>query len=182
MIISLRGTNGAGKSTIVRKIMNLFQTELAMYEAGRKKPLGQVLAHPKKDSDGPGIMVPGHYLIQNGGVDTLPSLDKAYELIRTADDKGVNVLYEGKNMSDGAGRLIALKDEGRRVAAVCIKISDKDALAAVRQRGHKIKAETIKKLNEKTTREVETFKKAGVPVFYLGRAAALKKVRELLGV
>lgn len=63
-----------------------------------------------------------------------------------------------------------------------IKIDTDKAVQAVRKRGHKIKVETVAALNVKMQRQIETFKAAGVPVHHLSRAAALKKVRELLDV
>lgn len=180
MIISLRGTNGAGKSTIVRKIMNLYEFEHHVYEECRKKPLSTML---RREHTFPfELMIPGHYEIANGGVDTLPSLDKAYSLIEAAHEAGVHVLYEGKNMSDGPQRLIALHERGWPVTVVVIKIDTDKAVASVRKRGHGIKAETVAQLNVKMQKQIATFGKAGVPVFHLSRTAALKKVKELLGV
>jgi len=178
MIISLRGTNGAGKSTLVRKIMKLYDVEHHAYEEGRKKPLSTLLR--RNSSFAFELMVPGHYEIANGGVDTLPSLDKAYTMIELAHETGVHVLYEGKNMSDGPQRLIEMHEKGWPVAAVIIKITNGEAEKSVRKRGHKIKLGTIVSLNDKMTRQVETFRKAGVPVWHLSRASALKKVKELL--
>lgn len=178
MIISLRGTNGAGKSTLVRKIMKLYDEQYQVYENGRKKPLQTLLRRIENRS----LVVPGHYEIANGGVDTLPSLDKAYELVNIAHANGADVLYEGKNMSDGTERVIEMHVRGLPVHVVAIKIDTDAAIAAVRKRGHGIKAETVAKLNVKVQKQIDTFGKAGVPVWYLSRASALKKIRNLLTI
>lgn len=177
MIISLRGTNGAGKSTIVRKIMAEHDSEECVYEAGRKKPLCTIL---RKKATGRELLVPGHYLIANGGVDTLPTLDKAYELVRIGHDKGADVLFEGKNMSDGPSRVIDMHREGLPVVVVAIKIDTDDAIRGVRKRGHSIKAETVAKLNVKVQRDLEKFDAEGVPFWYLTRPHALKRIKQLL--
>lgn len=181
-VISLRGTNGAGKSTIVRAVMDQYSGKrVEIKYPGRRKPVGYVLG--VDDTRGlPGLFVPGHYEIANGGVDTLASLDDAYVLIRGHAELGMNVIYEGKNMSDGTVRLLELHKRKLPVCAVLIDISVKDAVAAVRERGHKIKRETIEKLHAKCIRDVEKLDKAGVEVFAGNRAHCMNVVKKKLGL
>ena len=181
MIVSLRGTNGAGKSTIVRNIMALYFNRFQIEYPGRRRPGGYILR--PRHVDGTRLFVPGHYEIANGGVDTLPSLDAAYELIRVhAVEFGCDVLYEGKNMSDGPKRLLELSRHGLPVAVGHIHIPVKECVAAVRKRGHTIKKETIERLSVKCVRDAETFATAGVEVFTGDREAVFNQVRKWLGV
>lgn len=182
MIISLRGTNGAGKSTIVREIMSLYWTKVAIeYFPDRRNPSGYLL-RPRSIVGTP-LFVPGHYEIANGGVDTLPSLDAAYELIQVhAVEMGCDVLYEGKNMSDGCTRLLELKEQGLPVGVVHLDIPVKKCVQSVRERGHKIKVETIERLAVKCAREAEQFEKQGVEVYSGDREGALRQVRRWLKV
>jgi hypothetical protein len=177
VIVSLRGTNGSGKSTIVREIMKLYQYRVQIQYPKRLKPLGYVL-HPRSDSSP--LFVPGHYEIANGGLDTLDSLDDAYDLILKHHLLGFHVLYEGKNMSDGATRLAKLYADEHPVAVALIDEPVKICVASVRKRGHKIKVETIEKLHKKSRRVADILQKTGLEVYRGNRAAVFKQVRRWL--
>lgn len=147
VIISIRGTNGAGKSTIVRKIMASYDLKIAVQHPGfgTRRPTGYIC----KGGHTP-LFVPGHYEIANGGIDTLPSLDAAYDLARIYSlELGMNVLMEGKNLSDGVTRVLALRDSGCEVAVFWLDFDVEQSIAAVRSRGHKIKKDTIRRIEEK---------------------------------
>jgi hypothetical protein len=178
MIISIRGTNGSGKSYIVHQILSeCCHIKVEIRYPGREKPTGYIC----KTRSGSALFVPGHYEIANGGVDTLPSLDKAYELIKVhALELGCDVLYEGKNMSDGPKRLIELCDFGVDVKVALIDHPVKDCVKSVRARGHKIKVETIEKLARKCAREIEAFNAADVEYHVGSRETTMRKVREWL--
>ena len=180
MIISLRGTNGSGKSTIVREIMRLYWNRIEIQYPGRRKPTGYVL-RPRQVS-GRNLFVPGHYEIANGGVDTLPDLPTAYDLIKKHHLLGMNVLYEGKNMSDGAAQILLLRDKKFPLSVALIDEPVKKCVAAVRERGHKIKVETIEKLHAKSRRDCDALEKSGVMVFRGNRAAVLRQVRAWLEI
>lgn len=175
-IISLRGTNGAGKSTLVRAVMDCYATRAAITYPGKLRPRGYVLL-PRS---GRRLFVPGHYEIANGGVDTLSSLDSAYDLIRKHAELKMDVLYEGKNMSDGPARLVRLHDIGLPVAAVLIDLDVDDCVAAVRARGHKIARTTIQRLHGKSISDAGKLAAAGVPVFIGSREGCLEHVKGLL--
>lgn len=181
MIISLRGTNGAGKSTIVRAIMRAYPQCIERTAEGRQKPLCyHCFTSPFEQF---GLMIPGHYEIKNGGIDTLPDLDGAYSLIEKEARAGHHVLYEGKNMSDGPTRAIRLKLERKLdVRVILVSYPLEQCIAAVRQRGHSIKEQTIEKLYEKSFRDAKVLADCGVPVEILPRIEAHLKVREWLGL
>lgn len=180
MIISLRGTNGSGKSTIVRKVMRLYGLVIKIQYPGRQRPYGYVL-HSRSTYIKP-LFVPGHYEIANGGVDTLKSLDEAYDLILKHHRMGFHVLYEGKNMSDGATRIAEIYAARHSVAVALIDEPLKKCVAAVRKRGHKIKVETIEKLHKKSRRVADILEKTGLEVYRGDRAAVFQQVRQWLQV
>lgn len=170
MIISLRGTNGAGKSTIVRTLMERLgvhnREELRV--DWRRKPLGYFY----REAVTPGLFVPGHYEIANGGVDTIESLESAYELILAYASRGFNVIYEGKNMSDGPKWV--RKIEPTQITLVHVELPVDECISAVRSRGHSIKEETIRKLHDKTTRDMETLEREGYRVYRGDRKSCLE--------
>lgn len=177
MVISLRGTNGAGKSTIVRAIMAEWESLMRIKVHWRRNPLGYLMTNGERQ-----LFVPGHYEIANGGIDTLPDLDSAYDLIRQNAHARNDVLYEGKNMSDSSGRLIALSSTiGREnVHVIVIDIDVEECIRAVRERGHRIKEETIRAIHRRTIKQIGEFREVGIETHHLDRAAALEKVRSLL--
>lgn len=159
MIISLRGTSGSGKTTIVRKITMLYDGDGSpTYVDGRRK------AYYTTHTRGPGrpLVVPGHYEIANGGIDTLGTLDEAYAIAREADARGADVLMEGKCISDGPPHALNLWREGRdvRIVHVCVPIGK--CVRSVRNRGHNISPESIERTRAKCLRDVTTFRAMGM--------------------
>lgn len=183
MIISLRGTNGAGKSTIVRAVMARYGHKSPVTAPKRNRPIGYTL---NRGDAFPELFVPGHYEIANGGVDTLHDLDWAYELIETFASKEFDVLYEGMNMSDGVHRIHRLgqKFEFDNVCAVSIQPPLEICVQSVRDRGHTIKYDTIERLHRKTQRDAATFMLEGKiqSSSFSSRTAALACVLNLLGL
>lgn len=175
MIISLRGTSGSGKSTLVRKITALYaEGGTPVFVDGRRKAYYTV--HQRER--GRDLVVPGHYEIANGGIDTLPSLDAAYEIARIADREGHDVLMEGKNMSDGPPHALALWREGRDVRIVHVRVSLAQCVRSVRKRGHAIAENTIEHTMHKCERDAVTFAVFGMSyVRQEGRERCLEIVR-----
>lgn len=171
MIISLRGTNGAGKSTIVRSVMKHFNDVAPIMVPGRRNPIGYKMAH---------LFIPGHYEIANGGIDTIDKIELAYELIKFYDSQGFDVLYEGKNMSDGVTNITKLPESKVRIIVVDHPIDQ--CVESVRSRGHGIKEETIRRLEKKVSKEAAIFQERGYPVFRLSRGEAYSKCLDLLRI
>ena len=138
-----------------------------MYELHGRTPSGQVL------------VTPGHYLIGNGGMDTLKTLDDAYRIARWADGCSHDVLMEGKNMSDGVGRVETLHAEKRDVRVVHLDVPVEECIASVRERGHRISEESIRRTDAKVRRDMEKFQ---CRIFSGDRAACLAMVVEWLGL
>ena len=181
MIISLRGTSGSGKSSLVRVITSHYDGGgVPFYVDGRKHCYYTIWTRP--GGAGPSLMVPGHYEIANGGIDTLKTLDEAYALAREFDDRGHDVLMEGKNMSDGTRRLLALCAERRDARVVHLDVSPQRCLESVRARGHDIAMFSIRKTYEKCLRDMRKFTSADVTTFSGSRGSAREVVKRWLKV
>jgi len=116
MIINIRGTSGCGKSTLVRQIMDQYCTKTRVMEPGRKQPIGYILSNPKPDSGinrSYSLAVMGHYETACGGCDTINKHDHVLELVRSADDANMHVIFEGLLLSGEVHRMTALQEEGR---------------------------------------------------------------------
>lgn len=195
MIISLRGTNGAGKSHLVRELMRSYDQILPVMSDGRRRPLGYdcaitgYLASAHCRTTVARLWIVGHYEIANGGIDTLGSLDEAYAEIASRHlptdscRKPRHVIYEGKNLSDGPGRLLDLA-KSADVRVVHLDTPLEECVASVRARGHKIREETIARLHEKSRRDVEHFRQImGESRVFVGqRAECLVHVKKVLEI
>jgi len=176
MIITIRGPSGAGKTHLVREIMRDYPIIEPQFQHGRKKPLNYLLRRRSERS----LVLLGHYEIANGGVDTLSSLSETYHLIRTFDNEGVDVLYEGKCMSDGATGPRALHQEGRDVRILYLNTPINVCVDSVRARGHRIAEKSITQVAWRCSREYETLGREHLIVQQATRERGLEIVREWL--
>lgn len=201
--INIRGTGGSGKSTLVRRLIDLYPNHAHLMEEKRKRPMATV--HWFKDArrvDGSGLyderpgglFVPGHYETDCGGCDTVKTVDKVYDLVRTsALGDGNNVLYEGIMVMDDVTRAVQfdrdLKKVGSKLIVVSLTTTIEDCLAGIRARRGPEK-EAAKPLNEKNTRNrmkaqvnsLHRLKQAGVELQKLSRDEAFGFIRHQLGV
>lgn len=176
MIISLRGTSGSGKSTLVRHVTARYERRRDVHEHGRKRPMYSIHG---RNPQGRCLVVPGHYEIANGGIDTLHTLEDAYRIARWGALQDHDVLMEGKNMSDGPKHVEALMAEGLDVRVVLLDVPLKRCIASVRERGHNIAEASITKTDAKVRRDFEKF----TCTKYKGsREACLAQVKEWLGL
>jgi hypothetical protein len=167
MIISIRGTSGSGKSHLTRRIMAMYPGHQEVIVPGRKHPVFNVLR--REPPTGALLVVPGHYRIANGGVDTLDSIDDAYNTVRMAAmTPGMDVMYEGKNMSDGTTHFMSLIKDGFDARVVHLTTPIDECVASVRARGHKIARTSIEKTHRKVEGNVQTFRTMRVPNVFAG--------------
>ncbi len=107
LVCNIRGTGGAGKSHLVRTIVDEAKRQsndwYEWYQDGRKRPLATEVRFPSG-----GLFVPGHYQVPCGGCDTLGSIDEAYELVKQGAERGYNVLFEGIIVMDDIARAIEI--------------------------------------------------------------------------
>lgn len=180
MIVSLRGTSGSGKTHVVRQIMKLYESREEVRSPGRRHPIGYKL---RSSGSSPALFVPGHYepSTPNGGVDTMKSIEDVYSMIWDAHDAGFNVLYEGKNMSDGVSRVRDMFGADQ-IVIVLIDHPVEDCVASVRSRGHKISEASIAKTDRKCRADAESFRQLGYDVRILPRVQALTFVSETLAI
>lgn len=180
MIISVRGTNGSGKSTVVRKVVAGMEhvCQISYPDARKRRPQGNIY----KFGDWRRLFVPGHYLIPNGGIDTMKGLplDSIYELILEHHGLGASVLYEGQNNEDGPGRLIRMHEAGIDARVIFLTTPLPHCVVRVRERGHGIPREKIESLHGKITRHAEKLRDAGVRVEHLSVDEAAGRIVEWL--
>ncbi len=116
MICNIRGTSGSGKTTAVRKIMEMGsvepigRTSLSRVGTGPRvmKPAGYLvrLIGFKKP-----IHIVGHYETPTGGCDTMGSVGPTFRRIAEFHEAGHHVLFEGLLISRSKGRMIELWDQ-----------------------------------------------------------------------
>jgi energy-coupling factor transporter ATP-binding protein EcfA2 len=125
MILNIRGGSGAGKSTVMRSLMDLYKKKYAHHVPGRKQPLWYDL----KEGTGelPPIRVLGHYEAECGGCDTISKNpedpeEKAmvfiHRMIREAHEAGINLVYEGVILTTVDKELIELIQGGMPLTVI----------------------------------------------------------------
>lgn len=97
MICQIRGTSGSGKSTVMRKVIDLMGDWNSVKVDGRKQPL-----YYRSASEWPDTVVLGHYESPCGGCDTIGSARVVYDLILSAEVSAhsQHVLCEGLLLSE----------------------------------------------------------------------------------
>lgn len=178
MIISLRGTNGAGKSWIVKQILEQYNNVSAFMVPRRKKPMGYICSQDNCKR----LFVPGHYEIANGGIDTIGDLKVVYQLLLEFHELGCDCLYEGMNLSDNIHYLVRMHRAGINVKIIYLDHSFISCVQAVRNRGHNIQARTILSIHNKCENQKSELRTLNIPYYFLIRKIALQKVQEWLGV
>lgn len=180
-IIQLRGTSGAGKSTIVKSLIELATWKTPHFVEKRKQPLYYDLTF----ATGAKLVVLGHYEIACGGCDTISGFDLIFNMVRQHADES-NVLFEGVLLNDDYLRTKALGS----VDVIFLNTTLEECLASVNAR--RATRGVTEPVNPKNTtgrynRCLKTFKKfqTDAPLaraYSLNRADALTKVKELLAI
>ena len=132
MIINLRGGNGAGKSTVIRALMEksnvrpIFGTTF-----GLRCPEGYKVRLPQVETD---VVVLGPYTSKCGGCDRIQPYDLIIDLLNKYEKRG-DVLFEGSLVSDNFGRIGEwLEARGPEVVVVFLDTSLDVCLSWLRQR------------------------------------------------
>lgn len=183
MVINIRGTGGAGKSTLVRNIMALYEFRTPSYIEGRKRPVFYIC----KGKDKEPLFVPGHYDTPTGGCDTLSTVDDVYTLVRSGAN-GNHVLYEGIMIGDDVKRAVALSKE-QKVLVIALSTPIEECLAGIQSRRDKRGAmevlnprNTISRLDRLKRSMMPRLITGGVEAVWLSREDAFQRVKKELGL
>ena len=188
MIINLRGTSGAGKSTVARKIIDLYPvvTPNFGHKPKGKRPVSLFLSGAANATP---LYVLGHYEIVCGGGDTVSSLgrDVIYGWMKEARDQGADVLFEAVTLSDDYTRTYELM-KGYEGLVINLKTPIEECLRRVLSR--RAEAGNVKPFNATITRKrvdaisnaCYRLKQSGIPVENLDADSAFVRIRRLLRV
>lgn len=184
MIINLRGTSGSGKSTIVRKVMERYASKSRVTEEGRRQPIGYICARGARP-----LAIIGHYETACGGCDTVPKMEKIYELVRKAHSNGMDVIFEGLLISADVNRTAALHEEGLPLTVIALDTPLDVCIDSVNERRHArnpdlppVKTKNTESKYKGVKKSMERLRAAGVTAIEADRDAALAKCLELLGI
>jgi hypothetical protein len=182
-IVNIRGTSGAGKSTVVRNVMQHYRSMLPNFIADRRQPITYILASPEVEIP---LLVPGHYETACGGCDTLKTVDQAYQLVRAAAESKFHVLFEGIMVQDDVMRAIALSAV-HPLTVIRLTTPIEVCLEGIQSRRDK-RGDT-RVLNPKNTiardksvkRNCDRLREAGVEVLDLDREQAFATILQRFG-
>lgn len=199
LAINIRGTGGSGKSTLVKRIMELHKGSSPQLVDGRKRPIG-TFHWITKEGQSMGLpvdlFVPGHYETACGGCDTIKTPEQVYELVRENTRQSINVLYEGIMVMDDVTRAVALDKQLRdptgiasgQLYVIWLNTPIEVCLAAIRDRRaargdeRPFSEKNTRQRYERCLRGLQRLEASGVRVERLDREQAFLRVRELLGV
>jgi predicted kinase len=184
MILTIRGTHGSGKSTLVRTVLGKYQIIIPDYEGWRERPAGY-LCQKEGLQD---LWIQGPYEITCGGCDTFTDINEAYEGVTEHHEKGENVLFEGILAQHSRWNIdeLILQFGIEKFKVIVLTTPLEDCIASVNGRRAERGKGIIDPRNIKgEARGVELAAKRlemkGVTVWYLDRQEALQKSLELLG-
>lgn len=185
MLINLRGTSGSGKSTIVRRVCAFYQGTKPVMIEGRKQPIGYI--HKTSYGGISSLGIVGHYETACGGCDTVPTMDKIFDLVRQGDRAKMDVLFEGLLISADLKRTQALHDEGRELLVIglttpielCLSSVNERRRARFERQGHPEKYTPVKEKNtiskhKGVLKSIEKMKQHGMETMWADREEAFK--------
>lgn len=182
LIVNLRGTGGSGKSTVVRRVMAHYLREHELITL-RKRPIGYRCVGGART-----LYVPGHYETPAGGCDTLPTVDTAYALVRSAVAGGQDVLFEGIMVQDDVRRAVELdRDYPGQLVVIGLETPLDECLRSIRQRraergdDRELNPANTVSRQKRVRRALERLREAGVAVEEYDREGAYARCLELLG-
>lgn len=184
MIINIRGTGGSGKSTLVRTIMDSYESREGVFVEGRRRPIGYLLQRSKGNHP---LWVVGHYETACGGGDTISKPSEVFSSAEEYAGRNCDVLFEGIISQDDTTRTVELhrKFPGQLVV-LFLTTPLSDCLVGIQSR--RDERGDDRPLNPKNTanrvnglvKRGAKLKDAGVSVLRVSRDEALAFCREKL--
>jgi hypothetical protein len=177
LIISVRGTSGSGKSTIVRKLLALGYQDGApiLGMLGVRAPEAYLVELP----DGGDLFVLGPYVAPTGGMDAVVGhggIPACLQLLDKYEGKG-HVVFEGlilSSMWGSVGRWLEARKD--KVIIAPISASLEECQAGLASRGKSRGDKTQKFHYEGTIRVCEQAKANGMRVEPLHRERAVEQI------
>lgn len=157
MFISIRGTSGSGKTTVMRAVMSALGSWQSIHAPERRKPLYYSL----KDSAVP-VLVMGHYESICGGCDNIGSAKACYELARGLLDVDPRRIVLGEGLLLSEDVIWTLKLQPAKCAY--LHTNEQECLRRVGQRQQEAGREPIdpERVIRKLTTRVGTIERARV--------------------
>lgn len=196
MIVTIRGTSGSGKSTIVQTVMKDYScAPFYLSESTRKTPFGYDCNHIGEMRRP--LWIVGNYETQCGGADLIRDQDSVIASISQQAAAGYHVLYEGVIAQSWSRERLRklIDDSGTELLIVVLTTPLDECIEAVKQRREQRVREgkTLKFPEFKTDNLVSKYKSVlsstkrllsepikGVSVVQGDRESCLAAVREAI--
>jgi hypothetical protein len=131
MIISIRGTNGSGKSTVVRQLLEAGIATAIYGLLGVARPEAYKLVLNGVSAP---VYILGPYNVPTGGCDQITHYDSILALVEKYSAKG-HVIFEGVIVGSVWGRMGALLEKsGEDAVMLYLTTSLEDCISRVQQR------------------------------------------------
>lgn len=197
MVINIRGTSGAGKTHLVKRMMALADkgeawwpsdSPTGLFGLPTNRPAGHIIATPS----GRCLLLGNYEGVQCGGCDQLMkepwklTRDEVFALIRRAAPDFAHIVFEGLLISEVL-RCVSLRDSGFDIAVLNIDEPIETCLNSIIAR--RTARGVTKPLNPKLTVEkhrelrnqINRLKAAGVAAHNVSRSEAWSRLVTLLG-
>ena len=187
MIISVRGTHGSGKSTIVHSFKASPGGLRTINRTGRKRPIGYILHPIPEPPSKRSVFIPGHYETPCGGCVTIAKVYEAYDLIVDYAVNGYDVVYEGILVQHSNGRAIELFESGLDLRVLYLDIDENLCAEAVEKRREDrgnfdfFDPKNVFKETQNVAAGIKRLQKHGVPVIRVTRENAVDTIKKELG-
>jgi hypothetical protein len=159
LLITVRGTSGSGKSTVVRAVMEAAPGGWqASYVPGRRRPLYYYALDPE-DFGGLRVAVLGHYEIACGGCDTIGSVPQVFTMLEALPPLDV-VLAEGLLLSEDVKWTLAYGAGRARCLFLDTPVNECLRRVGLRQEARGRSPADPARVIRKLTRRVETINRA----------------------
>lgn len=163
MIVNLRGTNGSGKSTAVRKFLaSLPGSKGWRWEDSKATDHPHLVAHHTEGRKQPlyytcevgsfKFALLGHYETPCGGTDTLKSYDEIVDLSKKLHKKGYHVLFEGVLISGDTKQMFRIHKAVKDIRVICLTTSLEQSIDNIMKRREKSGRRLGQPLNTKNTK------------------------------